>query len=147
MLAVIKADAYGHGLLPAARTLAEAGVDYLGVGSLEEGLAAPGRAGLAGALASGDPPGGGREGSGRRSGGGSVPPGCSTGVAAAALTQGKKARVHLKVDTGMGRLGLLPEEVLPFLESLKKHPQLEVMGLISHLAVAEKEDKSYTQSS
>ena len=39
MLAVVKADAYGHGLLPVARTLARAGVDYLGVGSLEEGLA------------------------------------------------------------------------------------------------------------
>ena len=36
-------------------------------------------------------------------------------LAAAARSQGKKARVHLKVDTGMGRLGLLPEEVLPFL--------------------------------
>ena len=38
MLAVVKADAYGHGLLPVARKLAAAGVDYLGVGSLEEGL-------------------------------------------------------------------------------------------------------------
>ena len=38
MLAVVKADAYGHGLLPVARKLAAAGADYLGVGSLEEGL-------------------------------------------------------------------------------------------------------------
>src|SRR5574340_278240 len=38
MLAVVKADAYGHGLLPVARKLAQAGADYLGVGSLEEGL-------------------------------------------------------------------------------------------------------------
>ncbi len=39
MLAVVKADAYGHGLVPAARTLAAAGADYLGVASMEEGLA------------------------------------------------------------------------------------------------------------
>src|SRR3974390_510449 len=39
LLAVIKADAYGHGLVPAARTLAAAGAEYLGVASLEEGLA------------------------------------------------------------------------------------------------------------
>ena len=38
-MAVVKADAYGHGLLPAARTLAAEGADYLGVASLEEGLA------------------------------------------------------------------------------------------------------------
>ena len=38
LLAVVKADAYGHGLLPVARKLAAAGADYLGVGSLEEGL-------------------------------------------------------------------------------------------------------------
>jgi alanine racemase len=45
----------------------------------------------------------------------------------------------------MGRLGLLPEEVLPFLAGLQDYPQLEVRGLISHLAVAEQEDKSYTR--
>jgi alanine racemase len=39
LLAVVKADAYGHGLVPAARTLAAAGAEYLGVASLEEGLA------------------------------------------------------------------------------------------------------------
>ena len=38
MLAVVKADAYGHGLLPVARKLVAAGADYLGGGSLEEGL-------------------------------------------------------------------------------------------------------------
>jgi alanine racemase len=65
-------------------------------------------------------------------------------LAAAAAAQGKKAGIHLKVDTGMGRLGLLPEEVLPFLEGLRSYPQLEVLGLTSHLAVADLEDKSYT---
>jgi len=144
-MAVVKADAYGHGLLPAARALAEEGADYLGVGSLEEGLslcqaglnlpvllllgilpeeAEPAvAAGLEAALFRQD---------------------VAQSLAAAAGAQGKKAGVHLKVDTGMGRLGLLPEEVLPFLEGLRAYPQLEVLGLISHLAVADQEDKSYT---
>jgi len=146
MLAVVKADAYGHGLIPVGRRLARAGVDYLGVGSLEEGLALR-RAGV------------------------SVPVLLLLGIlpreaeravaddlevalfrqdvaqalAAAARSQGKPARVHLKVDTGMGRLGLLPGEVLPFLNWLQEDRQVEVLGLISHLAVADLDDKAYTE--
>jgi alanine racemase len=144
-MGVVKADAYGHGLLPVARVLAAEGADYLGVGSLEEGLVLrqaglnlpvllllgilPAEAGVAVAadlevtLFRLD---------------------VAQSLAAAAAAQGKNAGVHLKVDTGMGRLGLMPEEVLPFLEGLRSHPQLEVLGLTSHLAVADLEDKSYT---
>jgi len=145
MLAVVKADAYGHGLLPVSRKLAAAGVDYLGVGSLEEGLRL-------------------------RQAGINLPVLLLLGIlpeeadqavaaslevalfrldvaqalAAAAAQQGKKARVHVKVDTGMGRLGVLPQEVLAFLTGLKKLRHLKVMGLISHLATADQEDKTYT---
>ena len=145
MLAVVKADAYGHGLLPVAQKLAAAGVDYFGVGSLEEGL-------------------------NLRQAGITLPVLLLLGIlpeeaecavahdldvalfrqdvaqalAAAARNQNKKARVHLKVDTGMGRLGLLPAEVLPFLAGLKKLRHLNVVALISHLAVADEEDKTYT---
>jgi alanine racemase len=146
MLAVIKADAYGHGLIPVGRRLARAGVDYLGVGSLEEGLALR-RAGvsvpvllLLGLLP--------REAERavaddlevalfRRD--------VAQALAAAARSQGKPARVHLKVDTGMGRLGLLPGEVLPFLNWLQEDRQVEVLGLISHLAAADLDDKAYTK--
>jgi alanine racemase len=145
LLAVVKADAYGHGLLPVARRLAQAGVDYLGVGSLEEGLTLR-EAGLTLPilLLLGIPP---REAEPavaanlevalfRRD--------VALALAAAARTRMKKAKVHLKVDTGMGRLGLLPGEVLEFLASLRDCRQMEIMGLISHLAVADQEDKSYT---
>ena len=146
MLAVVKADAYGHGLIPVGRRLARAGVDYLGVGSIEEGLALR-RAGvsvpvllLLGLLP--------REAERavaedlevalfRRD--------VAQALAAAARSQGKPARVHLKVDTGMGRLGLLPGEVLPFLNRLQEDRQVEVLGLISHLAVADLDDKAYTK--
>jgi alanine racemase len=146
LLAVVKADAYGHGLVPAARTLTAAGAEYLGVASLDEGLAL------------------------RQEGldlpilllMGIIPQESQAAVAAdlevvlyrqdvaqaleeAGRSLGKKARVHLKVDTGMGRLGITPPEVLPFLESLKNSSYLEVLGLISHLAMADIADKTYTK--
>jgi alanine racemase len=145
MMPVIKADAYGHGLLACARTLSAAGVDCLGVGSLDEGLALrregfsqpvllllgilPGDAAAAvahdleAALYRRD---------------------VAQALQDAARAQGKKAKVHLKVDTGMGRLGVAPEEVLPFLDSLAGCSHLEVLGLISHLAMADLADKAYT---
>jgi alanine racemase len=145
MLAVVKADAYGHGLIPVARKLAAAGVDYFGVGSLEEGLLLR-QAGISQPVLLLL---------------GILPEEAARAVAAdldvalfrldvaqaleaAACTQGKPARVHLKVDTGMGRLGALPSEVLPFLAGLKKLSHCKVLGLISHLAVADEEDKTYT---
>jgi alanine racemase len=145
MLAVVKADAYGHGLLPVARKLAAAGADYLGVGSLEEGLVLR-RAGitLPVLLLLGILP---------------EEAGCAVdhdldvalfrldvaqALEAAARNQAKKLRVHLKVDTGMGRLGVLPGEVLLYLAELKKLRHLSVVGLISHLAVADEADKTYT---
>lgn len=145
MMPVIKADAYGHGLLGCARTLAASGADYLGVGSVEEGRAL-------------------------RLAGISLPILILLGILpedanhvvsqdfevalyrldvaealdAAAAAQFKKVGVHLKVDTGMGRLGVAPQEVLPVLERLKTCGNLEVRGLISHLAMADLEDKTYT---
>ena len=146
LLAVVKADAYGHGLVPAARTLAGAGAEYLGVASVEEGLAL------------------------RQEGidlpiillMGIVPRESRAAVAAdlevvlyrqdvaqaleeTARSLGKKARVHLKVDTGMGRLGLGLSEVWPFLERLRNSGDFEVLGLMSHLAMADVADKTYTR--
>lgn len=145
IMAVIKADAYGHGLLPAARALASEGVDYFGVAYLSEGLclrqhgltvptlllmgivpeeAAPAvAADLEVALFRRD---------------------IAASLAAQARQQHKKARVHLKIDTGMGRLGLLPAEVMPFLDYLAGLPELELAGLISHFAASDWSDKSYT---
>jgi alanine racemase len=145
LLAVVKADAYGHGLVPVGRRLAAAGADYLGVGSLEEGLLLR-QAGITTPvlLLLGILP---READ--RAVGADLEVALfrqdvAEALTAAARTQGKTARVHLKVDTGMGRLGLLPGEVLPFLAGLPGGGLVEVMGLISHLAVADQEDKTYT---
>jgi alanine racemase len=145
LLGVVKADAYGHGLVPVARKLVAAGADYLGVGSLQEGLTLR-RAGMALPLLLllGILPGEAENAVGAHLEVALFRKDVAQAVEAAAQTQGKKARVHLKVDTGMGRLGLLPRDVLPFLEELKNYRHLEVQGLISHLAMAEIEDKTYT---
>ena len=145
LLAVVKADAYGHGLVPVARKLALAGVDYLGVGSLEEGLNLR-QAGLTLPilLLLGILP---REAEPAVAADLEVVlfrPDVALALAAAVRSQMKPARVHLKVDTGMGRLGLLPQEVLEFLAVLQEFRQIEVLGLISHLAVADQADKTYT---
>jgi alanine racemase len=145
LMAVVKADAYGHGLLPAARALAAEGADYLGVGSLEEGLVLR-QAGLnlPVLLLLGILPGEAAKAVAADLEVALFRLDVAQALAAAAGAQGRKAGVHLKVDTGMGRLGLTPGEVLPFLEGLRAYPQLEILGLISHLAVADQEDKSYT---
>ena len=62
----------------------------------------------------------------------------------AATDLGRVARAHVKVDTGMGRLGLLPDEVVPFLRRVIALPSLEIDGLFTHLASADDADLTYT---
>jgi alanine racemase len=62
----------------------------------------------------------------------------------AAEKYGKLVAVHLKVDTGMGRLGIRPEEVLSFLDRCRDFPALRVRGLMSHFPRADEADKSYS---
>ncbi len=146
IMAVVKADAYGHGLVPVARTLEKAGADYFGVAYLHEGL----RLRQAGVnapilLLMGVLPGEAAAAVQAELEVALFRPDIATALAAQARQQGRKARVHVKVDTGMGRLGLLPAEVLPFLEFLAGLPELELAGLISHLATADWLDQTYTQ--
>ena len=154
-LGVVKADAYGHGALPVARLLQEAGADYLAVSCLDEALEL-------------------------RNGGVSMPililghtPREYTGVliernitqtvsalakareysdAAAAL--GKTLRVHLKLDTGMSRLGFLcagdyfAAGVENVVQSCRL-PNLEVEGVYTHFAVSDEpgeENEAYTRA-
>ena len=145
IMAVIKADAYGHGLLPSARALQAEGADYFGVAYLAEGLSLR-RAGIDTPvlLLMGIVP---EEAAAavaahlevalfRRD--------LAASLAAQARQQQTTAKVHVKIDTGMGRLGILPEEVSQFLEYLADLPELEVVGLISHFAESDVSDQSYT---
>jgi alanine racemase len=62
----------------------------------------------------------------------------------AARDLGRAARVHVKVDTGMGRLGLLPDEVLPVFRQAVEIPGLVIEGIFTHFSVADELEKSYT---
>ena len=56
----------------------------------------------------------------------------------------KKARIQIKIDTGMSRIGLQEEEVVPFLQELKKMQHVEVEGMFTHYSTADEVDKTYT---
>jgi alanine racemase len=51
--------------------------------------------------------------------------------------------VHVKIDTGMGRIGIAPEEAADFVEALRKLPGIDVQGLMTHFADADLRDKGY----
>lgn len=145
LLASVKANAYGHGSVEVAKEAVAAGADYLGVAFLDEALQLR-RAGVtAPILVLGyTPPEG-------------LPVAREHGItltlfredmlrAAESLpVNGPKLKVHVKIDTGMGRLGLRPDgEAERFLERACAIPQLEVEGLFTHYAAADEADKTYT---
>ncbi len=65
-------------------------------------------------------------------------------LAHAAEKGGRRLSVHLKVDTGMGRIGIQPREVWPFLERCRDFPALRIRGLMSHFPRADEADKTYS---
>ncbi len=145
IMAVIKADAYGHGALPCAKAAVDSGVDYLGVGIIEEGIelrkngvtdpililgsifpdeaADLVRHDLATILCT---------------------PHLAETLAKEAEKQGKTVNVHIKVDTGMNRLGVLPENLLPLIKTINNLPNLKLEGLSTHFSSADDEDTSIT---
>ncbi|WP_448074172.1 alanine racemase [Georgenia yuyongxinii] len=152
-MAVVKADAYGHGLLPVARAALAGGAGWLGVAQLTEALEL--RAGLDRTPTVNRPTDAGRP---------PIlswifPPGAPLGraleadidlsasapwavdeIAAAARATGRTARVHLKVDTGMGRGGARPEafgDLVAAALAARAEGTVDVVGVWSHLACAD----------
>jgi alanine racemase len=145
VLASVKANAYGHGAVEIARRAVEAGVDYLGVAFLDEALQLRASGIDSPILVLGyTPPAGfflARE------------KGITLTLyrnemlddAAKLPVSNKRLKVHVKIDSGMGRLGLLPGlEAERFLERAFSIPQITVEGLYTHYARADEEDKGYT---
>ena len=138
VMAVVKADAYGHGMMRVAKELLAEGAAYLGVAIIEEaaqlraaGIDAP-------ILVLGSPP------------DADLPIFANLGVdlalasaakaraaSAAAVAAGKSIRAHLKIDTGMGRIGVDWRGIEAFAEELAGLPGLEIVGAFSHLATAD----------
>ena len=172
--AIVKADGYGHGAVPVARAALDGGAAYLGVALAEEGhelrqagievpvlvLSEPpaeamglvvednltatiytddGLAALleAAALARPSRETGGR-GTGGRGTGGRGTGGRGTG------TWGRPVPVHLKVDTGMHRVGASPAAIVGLARRVASHPALALEGLFTHLAVADEPDDPFT---
>src|SRR4030066_1515982 len=141
LLAVVKADAYGHGAIPVSLRLEKLGVEYLGVAIPEEGVEL-------------------------RKGGVKTPILVLGGIFGEEVEQifrfrltpvifkkdslkvlsreaerrRRKVKVHLKVDTGMGRLGV-PLSLWPnFLKEVKRFPQIEIEGFLSHFSMTNEEE-------
>jgi alanine racemase len=145
-MAVVKADAYGHGAVTVAKTLAAAGADWFGVATVEEALELR-AAGveqpilLLGGLYMSDPA--------HLIEYRLTPTLSSTArldtYSECARRFGKPIEFHLKVDTGMGRLGLPPDRLKAFVEHYRELPGLEMKGLFTHLASAEDLAASQTE--
>jgi alanine racemase len=145
VLASVKANAYGHGAIEVARRAISAGADYLGVAFLDEALQLRASGIKAPILVLGyTPPEG-------------IPLAREQEITltlyrdemldhvAHLPISDKKLKAHIKIDSGMGRLGLLPgKEAERFLERAFTLPQLYVEGLYTHYARADEIDKAYT---
>lgn len=146
LMAVVKANAYGHGAIPVARVALESGASWLAVSRVSEavalrqsGISAPilvmGYTPVAGAAVA-------------------VPNDLTLTVTSMALAEalsaaadraGKTVPIHVKIDTGMGRFGLLPDEVSAVVRDVRRLPGLELEGAFTHFSVADLADKSYTR--
>ncbi len=142
---VVKADAYGHGALIVAPHLLTLGYDTLGVADVAEAVALI-EAGVRATFIILSPtlP----EHSEALVAYGCEPVVCTRemleALARDARRLGRRVSVHLKVDTGMGRAGIRPEEVPAFLERSHVLPALQVRGLMSHFPCADEADNAYS---
>jgi alanine racemase len=140
VLAVVKADAYGHGVVPVVERLERAGAMGFAVALAEEAIELR-DAGVESPLLilNGVVGGAHREVLQR----GIVPVVYDLGELEAfrVAAQDESFRVHLKVDTGMARLGVPLPELPAFLEAMSDMPGLVVSGLMTHLAAADADDE------
>ena len=146
VLAAVKGDAYGHGLEEASRALDAAGVDVFGVALVEEGKALRDAGITKPILCLG--------GVGQHGALDALEHGLTSmlydldaarDLDAAARALRVRAPVHLKVDTGMGRLGVQPGEWESFLDRLAELEHLDVQGIATHLAEADLEESFSTE--
>ena len=146
VIAVVKANAFGTGLVPVARELSGGGCRHFAVATVEEGLALR-AAGIEGDILVL----------------GAIPPRFAPFLLDGGLTatcgdldlaralgdeakaRGTSAPVHLKVDSGMGRVGFLPEEVLPAAREILSLGAVEITGIYTHFAAADEPDLSHAR--
>jgi len=145
VLAVLKADAYGHGALTVARTALNNGASFCGVASVNEGVKLRASGVDAPILVLGYTPAWlAKEALLHNITLTLYDADVARAFSRAATDLRRTARVHIKVDTGMGRLGLLPDQVVPFVKEIRDLPGLDLEGIFTHFSVADAEDLEYT---
>jgi len=145
LMAVVKANAYGHGALEVARAAVAAGARWLGVARAGEGLALRAGGVSAPVLVLGyTPPGQAAEALGRDLTLAVFDAETAAAYAAAGRALGRPARVHVKLDSGMGRLGVLPGDAPALVRALHGLDGLAVDGLFTHFAAADGADQAAT---
>jgi alanine racemase len=147
VLAAVKANAYGHGAVECSRRLEKEGADWFGVALPEEGVELRNAGITAPILCMG--------GSWAAQEGLCIqreltPVVYRLGVAEAlnraAAEAGATVDIHVKIDTGMGRLGVRCDDLPEFCDALKRFPNIRVGGLMTHLASADDQTKrQYTE--
>ena len=146
LCAVVKANAYGHGAIPVAQCAVKAGADYLAVATVDEGLELRAAGFTQPILILG-----------------LIPASAANEVVAsdltqavadfelakaicnAAVSQNKIAKVHLKIETGMGRIGAAVEEAASLATMISLMPNIELEGVFSHFAAADSKDKTFVK--
>ena len=146
IMAAVKADGYGHGAVEASEVFLENGADRLATATLGEAMQLRRHGVKAPILVLGY-----------------VPEylyplllehdvsvavyrlGHAKALSAAALEAGREAVVHVKVDTGMGRLGFRVDEAADAIMEIGSLPGIEVEGVFTHFAVSDEVDKTYTR--
>lgn len=145
LLAVVKGNAYGHGAVPVARAALAAGAWGLGVVSVDEGeqLRSAGIEGPILILGSSSPSMAPRiVSAGLRSMCSSLE--FATALSEAAVGANTETSIHIKVETGLNRFGVLPEDAVALAEKLRTMPGIIVEGLATHLASVDEGDKTFT---
>lgn len=146
LMAVVKGNAYGHDILEVSPVVLENGATRLAVARLEEAIFLR-KAGItvpilvlgltlkpqAESLVSYD----------------ITPAVCEfemiEKLSELAVQMNKRTKIHLKVDTGMGRIGIFPDDVLRFIKRIKALKNVEIEGIFTHFSVADEKDKVYTE--
>jgi len=146
VMAVVKANAYGHGIVEVAGYLQQRAVEYFGVANTEEGVVLR-EAGITAPIhvftipaprqipaftSFGLEPTVGSEAEARS-------------LNTQARRSGKILNVHIKVDTGMNRIGVKPRDVIKLVKVLSGLRQLEIKGVYTHFATADRRDKSFSK--
>lgn len=149
LMATLKADAYGHGALKVARTVLRNGAPWLGVATVSEaqplrqaGITAP-------ILVYGYvPPWQARDAVTADLRATVYADETAQALARTALALGRTARVHVKIDSGMGRLGLRAEDIpgiIAFVRGLHALPGIQVEGIYTHFAAADEADLTHAR--